>query len=185
MSIVIDKQVISSPVINSAISNQGIIEGIPADQVKDLVLQLNSGALAVPLHVVSSLILSSVPAVEPASSATTLRTPATDGPLVVSDCWTAEQQLDTASLQWSEPPAMVIDPAKNSTARVETSLGDFTITFFPEDAPVTVNNFVCLAHAGYYDNTTFHRILEGFVIQGEIRPAPGPVVRVISSQMSR
>jgi preprotein translocase subunit SecD len=54
MSIVIDKQVISSPVINSAISNQGIIEGIPASQVRDLVIQLKAGALAVPLKVVQS-----------------------------------------------------------------------------------------------------------------------------------
>lgn len=54
MSIVIDKQVVSSPVINSAISNQGIIEGIPASQVRDLVVQLKAGALAVPLKVVQS-----------------------------------------------------------------------------------------------------------------------------------
>jgi preprotein translocase subunit SecD len=54
MAIVIDKQVVSSPVINSAISNQGIIEGIPASQVRDLVVQLKAGALAVPLKVVQS-----------------------------------------------------------------------------------------------------------------------------------
>jgi preprotein translocase subunit SecD len=54
MSIVIDKQVISSPVINSAISNSGIIEGVPATEVRDLVVQLKAGALAVPLKVVQS-----------------------------------------------------------------------------------------------------------------------------------
>lgn len=54
MSIVIDKEVISSPVINGAISNEGIIEGIPANQINDLVVQLKAGALAVPLEVVQS-----------------------------------------------------------------------------------------------------------------------------------
>ncbi|MDQ3781128.1 MAG: protein translocase subunit SecD [Chloroflexota bacterium] len=54
MSIVIDKQVISSPSINGAISNEGVIEGVPPDQVDDLVVQLKAGALAVPLEVVQS-----------------------------------------------------------------------------------------------------------------------------------
>jgi preprotein translocase subunit SecD len=54
MSIVVDKQVISSPTINGAISSQGIIEGVPPDQVDDLVIQLKAGALAVPLEVVQS-----------------------------------------------------------------------------------------------------------------------------------
>jgi preprotein translocase subunit SecD len=54
MSILIDKQVISSPVINAAISNEGTIEGIPANEVQDMVVQLQSGALAVPLDVVQS-----------------------------------------------------------------------------------------------------------------------------------
>ena len=54
MSIVIDKQVISSPTINGAISTQGIIEGVPPTEVDDLVIQLKAGALGVPLDVVQS-----------------------------------------------------------------------------------------------------------------------------------
>jgi preprotein translocase subunit SecD len=54
MSIVIDKQVISSPTINGAISTQGIIEGVPPTEVNDLVIQLKAGALGVPLDVVQS-----------------------------------------------------------------------------------------------------------------------------------
>jgi preprotein translocase subunit SecD len=54
MSILIDKQVISSPVINAAISSEGTIEGIPANEVSDMVVKLQSGALAVPLDVVQS-----------------------------------------------------------------------------------------------------------------------------------
>jgi cyclophilin family peptidyl-prolyl cis-trans isomerase len=69
-------------------------------------------------------------------------------------------------MQWKEPPAMAIDPAKTYTATLETSAGNVEVTFFPEDAPQTVNNFVCLGKAGYFDGTPFHRIIKGFVIQG-------------------
>lgn len=54
MSIVVDKQVISTPSINAAISTEGVIEGIPANEVNDLVVQLKAGALSVPLEVVQS-----------------------------------------------------------------------------------------------------------------------------------
>lgn len=57
MSIVIDKTVISSPVINGAISDQGQIEGIAAADVDNLVVQLKAGALAVPLEVVQSRVV--------------------------------------------------------------------------------------------------------------------------------
>jgi len=68
--------------------------------------------------------------------------------------------------QWSAPPAMAIDPEKTYTAEIKTNYGTITVEFYPEDAPQTVNNFICLAKAGYYDNTPFHRIISGFVIQG-------------------
>ena len=68
--------------------------------------------------------------------------------------------------QWSAPPAMAIDPEKTYTAEIKTNYGMITVEFYPEDAPQTVNNFICLAKAGYYDNTPFHRIIAGFVIQG-------------------
>ena len=54
MSIVLDKRVISSPSINGAISDQGIITGVNQIEVQNLVLQLKAGALAVPLTVVQS-----------------------------------------------------------------------------------------------------------------------------------
>jgi len=51
-------------------------------------------------------------------------------------------------------------------ALVETSMGDFTIEFYHEDAPNTVDNFVKLSEKGFYDGLTFHRVVKGFVIQG-------------------
>jgi cyclophilin family peptidyl-prolyl cis-trans isomerase len=71
-----------------------------------------------------------------------------------------------AALQWSSPPPMGIDPSKAYAAVFVTDVGDFKVRLFPDQAPVTVNNFVFLARQGYYDNTTFHRVLPGFMAQG-------------------
>lgn len=68
--------------------------------------------------------------------------------------------------QYTAAPAMRIDPAKTYTAALQTNKGTIDVEFFPEDAPTTVNNFVCLAEDGYYNQTPFHRIVKGFVIQG-------------------
>jgi cyclophilin family peptidyl-prolyl cis-trans isomerase len=50
--------------------------------------------------------------------------------------------------------------------RFETSLGDFTIELYEEDAPQTVANFLRYVDEGFFDGTIFHRIVPGFVIQG-------------------
>ncbi len=68
--------------------------------------------------------------------------------------------------QYSTPPAMQIDPAKRYLATFHTSKGDFTAELFAGQAPVTVNNFVALARDGFYDGTTFHRVIRGFMAQG-------------------
>jgi cyclophilin family peptidyl-prolyl cis-trans isomerase len=68
--------------------------------------------------------------------------------------------------QWKQAPAMKVDASKTYKATLLTNKGTIEVEFFPKDAPLAVNNFVCLAEAGYYDNTPFHRIVSGFVIQG-------------------
>ena len=78
----------------------------------------------------------------------------------------AEAEEDGAALQWSSPPTIQIDPSKSYEAIFKTEIGDFRVRLFPEQAPLTVNNFVFLARQGYYDNTTFHRVLPGFMAQG-------------------
>jgi len=49
---------------------------------------------------------------------------------------------------------------------LETNQGDLEIEFWPEDAPNHVRNFLDLAYTGFYDGTTFHRVIPGFMIQG-------------------
>ncbi len=61
---------------------------------------------------------------------------------------------------------MCIDPAKRYTAEMVTNMGTLVIALDPASAPKTVNNFVCLARYHYYDGLTFHRVIQGFVLQG-------------------
>ena len=71
------------------------------------------------------------------------------------------------SLKYSAPPPMTIDPKKQYDATVKmTKGGEFVIHLLPDKAPITVNSFVFLARAGYFDGVTFHRVLEGFMAQG-------------------
>jgi len=53
-----------------------------------------------------------------------------------------------------------------TTATIETSVGTMTFEFFPDKAPGHVDNFLKLAEDGFYDGTVFHRVIEGFMIQG-------------------
>ena len=55
---------------------------------------------------------------------------------------------------------------RSKRAKVETNLGDFVIEFFDNDAPLAVENFIRLSQEGKYDNSPFHRIIKGFMIQG-------------------
>lgn len=68
--------------------------------------------------------------------------------------------------QYSEPPQMMIDVNKQYIAVIKTEKGDITAELFAADAPKTVNNFVFLAREGFYDGTTFHRVIPGFMAQG-------------------
>jgi peptidyl-prolyl cis-trans isomerase B (cyclophilin B) len=71
-----------------------------------------------------------------------------------------------AKKSYSSPPPMTIDTGKKYTATIETVKGDIVLELFAADAPQTVNNFVFLARDGFYDGTTFHRVIPGFMAQG-------------------
>lgn len=67
---------------------------------------------------------------------------------------------------YSSPPEMGIDPGRAYQATIVTERGDIVVALYADRAPNTVNNFVFLARQGFYDNTTFHRVLPGFMAQG-------------------
>src|SRR4030065_2912242 len=75
--------------------------------------------------------------------------------------------------QFPPPPAMTIDPKKRYTASFQTDLGNFEAELFAAQAPKTVNNFIFLAREGFYDGTTFHRVIRGFMAQGGDPTATG------------
>ena len=68
--------------------------------------------------------------------------------------------------QYAAPPLMTIDPSASYTATIRTNKGLIVLELFPDSAPKTVNNFVFLAEQGFYDGLSFHRVIEGFMIQG-------------------
>ncbi len=66
-----------------------------------------------------------------------------------------------------QPSNLTINVNKQYFATVRMQKGgEFVIQLFPDKAPITVDNFVKLARQGFYDGTTFHRVIEGFMAQG-------------------
>jgi|TARA_B110000263_G_scaffold248952_1_gene265137 peptidyl-prolyl cis-trans isomerase B (cyclophilin B) len=63
-------------------------------------------------------------------------------------------------------PSDSMSASPDSIAVIETTYGTIEIKLFPDVAPGHVDNFIRLANEGYYDGTTFHRVIPGFMIQG-------------------
>ena len=68
--------------------------------------------------------------------------------------------------QYASAPPVTIDPNARYVALIKTNLGNMEVEFFPNQAPVTVNNFIFLANDGFYDGLIFHRVIPSFMIQG-------------------
>jgi cyclophilin family peptidyl-prolyl cis-trans isomerase len=71
-----------------------------------------------------------------------------------------------AQKTYDRPPEMELKPGYDYHAIFVTEKGPVRVRLFAEEAPETVNNFVFLARDGYFDGTTFHRVIEGFMAQG-------------------
>jgi len=66
---------------------------------------------------------------------------------------------------FSAPPGMALNLQHDYRAVIVTEKGDITVDLFETTTPITVNNFVFLARQGYYNDVTFHRVLNGFMAQ--------------------
>ncbi|MFN2483378.1 MAG: peptidylprolyl isomerase [Candidatus Limnocylindria bacterium] len=66
----------------------------------------------------------------------------------------------------AHPPSGRLDRTKRYQATIGTAKGKIVVELFADDAPMTVENFVNLARSGFYDGTTFHRVIKGFMAQG-------------------
>ena len=88
------------------------------------------------------------------------------GFMVVKPTPQPEEQKMSPEPTGAKPPPMMIDATKSYTAILHTQKGDITITLNAKETPITVNNFVALARTNFYNNTPFHRVIKGFMIQG-------------------
>ncbi len=68
--------------------------------------------------------------------------------------------------KWEEPKSATVDAAKKYTAIIHTSKGDIVCELFSKDAPLSATNFKYLSDGGFYKGLTFHRVVDGFVVQG-------------------
>jgi cyclophilin family peptidyl-prolyl cis-trans isomerase len=76
-------------------------------------------------------------------------------------------QAKAQSESYKAAPPMTIDKTKQYMATVKMAKGgEFVIQLYPDKAPITVNSFVFLARQGFFNGTTFHRVLDGFMAQG-------------------
>jgi cyclophilin family peptidyl-prolyl cis-trans isomerase len=78
---------------------------------------------------------------------------------------TPEQPAQTPTTT-NNPPTTTITKNFMHTITLETSKGTIVFETYDADAPKTVENFITLANKGFYNNLIFHRIIEGFMIQG-------------------
>lgn len=76
----------------------------------------------------------------------------------------AEQAAPAADA--AAAPAAEVAPAPSPRVLFKTSLGDFTIEVYPDKAPKSVENFLQYVRDRYYDGTVFHRVIDGFMVQG-------------------
>lgn len=74
------------------------------------------------------------------------------------------QQSETQTTEQNGPTAL--KDTSNPTVLMQTSKGDIVIELYPDKAPKTVENFLKYVDDGFYDGTVFHRVIDGFMIQG-------------------
>ena len=88
--------------------------------------------------------------------------------LLLASCTATPSEPATTNkpMSYSTPLPMTIDKSKQYTATIETVKGELVLELFASDVPLTVNNFVFLAREDFYNHTTFHRIIPGFMAQG-------------------
>jgi cyclophilin family peptidyl-prolyl cis-trans isomerase len=92
-------------------------------------------------------------------------TPATTPTVAATGCRKVEAPKSKGAGDLRKPTAK-LDAKKSYTATVKTSCGEFDIALDVKRAPKTTASFAALARRHFYDDTTFHRIVPGFVIQG-------------------
>jgi peptidyl-prolyl cis-trans isomerase A (cyclophilin A)/peptidyl-prolyl cis-trans isomerase B (cyclophilin B) len=84
-------------------------------------------------------------------------------------------------------PAVANAAATSNKVLIKTSLGDITVELYPDKSPKSVENFLGYVKSGFYDGTIFHRVIEGFMVQGggftkDLRQKPTKAAIAIESK---
>ncbi|MBC8017449.1 MAG: peptidylprolyl isomerase [Verrucomicrobia bacterium] len=74
--------------------------------------------------------------------------------------------LVSAGIACAADAAKPVKPAKNPVVVMETSMGTVKMELFEAEAPISVKNYLEYTNSGFYNNTTFHRVIANFMIQG-------------------
>ena len=78
-----------------------------------------------------------------------------------------EAAVEESVVEVAEEPAPMVEQAKETDmVIIKTTLGDIKVKLAADKAPLTVANFLAYADAGHYNGTIFHRVIDGFMIQG-------------------
>lgn len=85
---------------------------------------------------------------------------------LIAGCSGNTGNTGTPAAPESTPKQTTTTTKKNSIAKFETSKGDFKIELFEDKAPNTAKNFIDLVNKKFYDGLIFHRVIDGFMIQG-------------------
>ena len=124
-------------------------------------------------------------ATDSTATPTTIPTPTTapSDPVAIPSDYDGYRELPVACggtlpdpvepMQFEAPEDQGIDANDGVIATIVTSCGDIVLDLDPAAAPLTVNSFVFLAREGYFDGQAFHRIVEGFMLQGGDQSAIG------------
>ena len=86
---------------------------------------------------------------------------------VMMVCWICMIVM-VASCNDKQDKTNLLSNPDNPVVKMETSYGDIFIELFEDTAPVTVENFIEYVNADFYDGTIFHRVINEFMIQGEV-----------------
>ncbi len=73
-----------------------------------------------------------------------------------------KETMDTYTYQGALPAEQI----EGKQVRITTSKGEIVVALYPDTAPLAVSNFLSLAGNGFYDGVIFHRVIEGFMVQG-------------------
>jgi cyclophilin family peptidyl-prolyl cis-trans isomerase/protein-disulfide isomerase len=87
------------------------------------------------------------------------------GPLDYNNLSKIVSLLAISERQYKSCPPIVINPARQYIARINTEKGEIVVELFADKTPNTVNNFVFLAREGWFDNISFHRVIKDSVAQ--------------------